>query len=74
MRAGETGPLKLQVDLDTSTYVCPCGSSFTWSGLDDGLRPWLDTHELHANGQTEETVTADGCRATGGTPTTRILE
>jgi hypothetical protein len=67
------GALVLRVDLDTSTYVCPCGSSFTWGGFDEQLRPWLEVHRPHTNGSTEETITADGCRATGGVPTTRVI-
>jgi hypothetical protein len=69
----EMSRLKLQVDLDTSTYRCPCGESFTWSGLDDGLSPWLALHAPHADEkEIEETITADGCRATDGSPTTIV--
>lgn len=37
---------------DTSTIWCPCGQSFTWSGVDKDLRPWVELHVAH----TAETI------------------
>ena len=31
-------------ELDTSTLICPCGASFTWSGYDAGKSRWMDLH------------------------------
>lgn len=32
---------------DDSTLICKCGSSFTWSGFDRGLQPWMEKHAPH---------------------------
>ena len=31
-------------DEEDSTIFCKCGDSFTWSGFNDRLHPWLDSH------------------------------
>jgi hypothetical protein len=35
---------------DDATLTCPCGSSFTWSGLDDRLEGWVSAHKPHQKG------------------------
>lgn len=52
-------------DLDTSTCICPCGSSITWSSFDQRFVDWKKQHEPHAPDGKTETVTEDGKRATG---------
>lgn len=34
-------------DPDHSSLHCPCGSTFTWSGLGAGLEVWIKEHEPH---------------------------
>lgn len=34
-------------DPDHSSLHCPCGSTFTWSGLDAGLEVWIKEHTPH---------------------------
>jgi hypothetical protein len=40
--------------VDCSTLYCPCGASFTWEGIDDGLNPWLVTHRPHLEREEKE--------------------
>ena len=40
---------------DTSTIMCKCGDSFTWSGCDSvGLKPWLRKHSKCYKPQTKK--------------------
>ena len=32
---------------DDCTLHCPCGSTYTWSGFDEGLTPWMKQHKPH---------------------------
>ena len=41
------GFVRSEPDPDHSMVHCPCGSTFTWSGYDDGLDPWVREHEDH---------------------------
>ena len=34
-------------DPDHSTLHCPCGATFTWSGLDLRLDGWIQEHYPH---------------------------
>lgn len=34
-------------DPDHSTLHCPCGATFTWSGLDPRLDGWIQEHYPH---------------------------
>ncbi len=32
---------------DETTRHCPCGDSFSWTGFDDRLDPWMKKHRVH---------------------------
>lgn len=32
---------------DSTTLVCECGQQFIWTGIDDGLAPWVGQHMSH---------------------------
>jgi hypothetical protein len=49
-------------DYETSTRICPCGASITWSGWSDDLDDWMSEHAKHATGFEDET-SVDGERA-----------
>jgi hypothetical protein len=42
---------------DESTLRCPCGSQFTWSWVDERLKPWLEEHRPHVPVPTAGLVT-----------------
>lgn len=50
-------------DYESSTRVCACGASRTWSGLDDGLAAWTAEHAAHDPAPLKVKTTADGMRA-----------
>lgn len=56
---------RIDADYETSTIVCPCGSSFTWSGYSEDLQPWKIKHAAHVDPETqpEQVITEDGMRA-----------
>jgi hypothetical protein len=64
--------MRLEVNLDSAVFRCPCGSSAI--GHDLGFDAWAAKHVLHTSDrgkQIEETLTADGARA-GGKPGTKV--
>jgi len=58
------GHFRQRVDLETTTIYCPCGSGFTWSGLDPRLETWMASHAAHVDDErVEETISAEGRKA-----------
>jgi hypothetical protein len=52
----------------SSTRVCPCGESITWSEIDPRLDDWMKVHGPHCNGDLRCIETESGARVTGGMP------
>lgn len=50
-------------DYESSTRVCSCGSSITWSGPDAALDEWMRTHGAHDPMPVWSRTSADGERA-----------
>ncbi len=53
-------PFTSFVDLDSVTYICPCGARVAGQGT--AVAAFLHTHLPHTNGWTDETITDDGAR------------
>jgi hypothetical protein len=57
------GKMRQFDDYETSTRVCSCNASITWSGLSDDLLEWMKVHSEHVDSkEVEVTTTADGRR------------
>jgi hypothetical protein len=41
------GFVRTEPDRDHSAIHCVCGATFTWTGFDKDLAPWIKTHEEH---------------------------
>ena len=41
------GFVRTELDPDRSRLYCTCGATFTWTGTDPGLLPWMAAHEPH---------------------------
>lgn len=61
--AGGEKRMRQYDDYESSTRVCPCGSSITWSGFGDRLEEWMRDHTGHVDDRVvEQVTTADGER------------
>jgi hypothetical protein len=52
--------MKSFVDLDSVTFVCPCGASATGEGKI--ITEFIKCHKQHTNGELDEFITDDGMR------------
>jgi hypothetical protein len=48
-------------DLDSVTFICPCGASIVGEG--DSISRFIKNHKKHTNGKCRDTITDDGMRA-----------
>jgi hypothetical protein len=55
--------MKQHDDYETSTRVCACGASFTWSSYDPELEKWMTKHRPHDEEKLTQVTTEDGERA-----------
>jgi hypothetical protein len=63
-----------QVDSEwSSTRICPCGSSFNWSGVDDDLDSWMAEHKPHTNGKLMQEASDDWHKVYGKKPSPTII-
>jgi len=53
-------PMRATVDLDSVTYICPCGASVTGEG--QVITDFVRHHKPHSNGKVEEFISDDGMR------------
>ena len=71
------GDIRAYVDLDWTTWHCPCGASHCNRYNQGGeTTAWLAEHAPHSSGFETEHITADGARCLGGKipePTRRPL-
>lgn len=58
--------MRCDVDLDWSTFYCPCGASLCtrYEGA-QSINAWFATHKPHTNGEMLSHTTPDGNRVYG---------
>lgn len=71
---GKKQPMQQIDDLDSSTRICPCGGSYSWSGSDDYLSKWMSEHEPHSNGKLAQEAGDDWAKVYGEKPELSITD